>query len=46
MQRDQFNQQHQKIDTFCKPSVVNAQGTIGSEKRPDAWKKCNYAFDK
>ena len=28
MQRDQFNQQHQKNGTFCRPSVVNAQCII------------------
>ena len=46
MQRDQFNQQHQNNDTFCRPSVVNGQGFIGSEKIPDAGTNCNYAIDK
>ena len=46
MQRDQFNQQHQNNDTFYRPSVVNAQCVIGSEKIPDAGLNCNYAFDK
>ena len=31
-QRDQFNQQHQNNGTFHRPSVVNAQCIIGSEK--------------
>ena len=46
MQGDQFNQQHQNNDTFYRPSVVNAQCLIGSEKVPDAGIKCNYATDK
>ena len=46
MQRDQFVQQHQKIDTFYRPSVVNAQCNIGNEKLPDAGMKFNYANDK
>ena len=46
IQRDQFNQQHQNIDTFFGPSVVNAQCFIGNEKNPDAGINCNYAFDK
>ena len=46
MQRDQFNQQHQNNDTFYRPSVVNAQCIIGSEKFPDAGINCNYAIDK
>ena len=46
MQRDQFNQQHQNNDTFYRPSVVNAQCIIGSEKFPDAGKNFNYAMHK
>ena len=46
MQRDQFNQQHRNNDTFYRPSVLNAQCSIGSEKLPDARINCNYAFDK
>ena len=46
MQRDQFNQQHQNDDIFHRPSVVNAQCIIGSEKFPDAVMNCNYAIDK
>ena len=46
MQRDQFNQQHQNNDTFYRPSVLNAQCNIGSEKFPDAGLNCNYAIDK
>ena len=46
MQRDQFNQQHQNNDTFSRPSVVNAQCIIGSEKFPNAGISCNYAIDK
>ena len=46
MQRDQFNQQHQNIDTFYRPSVVNAQCIIGSEKIPDAGINCDYAIEK
>ena len=45
MQRDQFNEQHQNNDIFCKPNVVNAQCIIGSEKFPDAGIICNYAID-
>ena len=44
MQRDQFNQQHQNNDVFYRPSVVNAQCIIGSEKLPNAGKNCNYAI--
>ena len=32
--------------TFYRPSVVNAQRNIVSEKYPDAGINCNYAFDK
>ena len=46
LERDQFNQQHQKNDTFYRPSVVNAQCIIGNEKFPDAGINCNYAIDK
>ena len=46
LQRDHFNQQHQKNDTFYRPSVVNAQCIIGSEKFLDAGLNCNYAIDK
>ena len=46
MQRDQFNQQHQKNDTLYKPGVVDAQCIIGSEKFPDAGFICNYSIDK
>ena len=46
MQRDQFNQQHQLNDTFYRPSVVNAQCIIDSEKFPDAGINCIYAIDK
>ena len=46
MQRDQFNQQHQNNDTFCRSSVVNPLCIIGSEKIPDAGINSNYAFDK
>ena len=46
MQRHQFNQQHQNNDTFFRPSVVNAQCIIGSEKFPDAGITYNYALDK
>ena len=45
MQRDQFNQQHQNNDTIYRPSVVNAQCIIGSEKIPDADLYCNYGID-
>ena len=44
--RDQFNQQHQNFDTFHRPSVVNAQCIVASEKLPDAGINCNYAIDK
>ena len=43
MQKDQFNQQYQNIDTQC--FIVNAQCFIGSEKFPDAGINCNYAID-
>ena len=46
MQRDQFNQQHQKNDTFYRPGGVNAQIIIGSEKFPDAGIICNDAVNK
>ena len=46
MQTDQFNQQRQITDLFYRPSVVNAQCTIRSEKFPDAGKKGSYAIDK
>ena len=46
MRRDQFNQQHQSIDTLSRPSVVNAQCSIGCEKYPDAGMNCIYAIDK
>ena len=46
MQRDHLNQQHQNKDTFYRPSVVNAQCNISSEKLPDAGISCNYAIDK
>ena len=46
MERDQFNQQHQNNDTFCRPSVVIAQCVVGSEKFPDAGINCCYAIDK
>ena len=46
MQRDQFNQQHQNNDKFFRPSVVNSQCKIGSEKLPDAGRKCNFDIDK
>ena len=45
MQRDQFNQQLQNNGTFYRPSVVNAQCIIGSEKFPDAGLNCIYAID-
>ena len=32
MQRDQFNQKHQKTDTLYRPTVVNAQCIIGEKK--------------
>ena len=46
MQRDQFSHQHQQKDTFYRPTVVNAQGNIGSERYSDAGITCEYAFDK
>ena len=46
MQRDQFNEQHQVFDIFHRPSVVNAQCIIGSEKFPDAGINCNFAIDR
>ena len=46
MQRDQFNQQHQKNDPFCRPSLVMAQCIIGSENFADAGIICNYAIEK
>ena len=45
MQGHQFNQQPQNIDIFYRPSVVNAQCNIGSEKIPHAGIICNYAVD-
>ena len=46
LQRDQFSQHYQKNDTFYRPSVVNAQCNIGSEKFAAAGRICNYAIDK
>ena len=46
MQRDQFNQQHQKNDTFHRPSVVKAPCHIGTEQFPDSGINFNYANDK
>ena len=46
MQRSQFNQQHQKNDKFYRPSVLNAQCILGSERYPDAGTNCNHAIDK
>ena len=46
MQRDHFNQHHRSNNTFCRPSVVNAQCIIEGEKLPDAGTNCNYAVDK
>ena len=45
MQRDQFNEQHQRNDSFYSSSVVNAQRISSSEKLPDAGINCNYAID-
>ena len=42
MQSDQFIQQHQNRDTFCRPSVFNAQCTFGSGNFTDAEVQCNY----
>ena len=41
MQRGQFTQQQGNKGTICRPSVVNAQSFIGSEKIPVAEKKWN-----
>ena len=46
MRRDQFNQQHQSIDTFYRQSAVNVHCLVGSEKIPDAGINCNYVIDK
>ena len=46
MQRDQFNLQHRKNDTFDRKSLINDQCNIGSEKIPDAGRNCNYVVDK
>ena len=46
MQKDQFNQQHQNVDTLNRPNVVNAQCKIGSESHSNAGIKRNYATDK
>ena len=46
MQKNQFNQQHQNIDNFHRPSAVNAQCNIRNGKFPDAGINCNYAIDK
>ena len=46
MQRNQFNQQHQKNDKFYRPIVVNAHSVIGSGKFPDAGTIRRYAIDK
>ena len=46
MQRDQLNQQRQNTDLFYRPSVVNAQCIIGSEKFPDTGIRCSFAIDR
>ena len=46
LQKDQFNQQHQIIDTFYTPSVVSAQRFIGIEKYQDGGIGCIHTFDK
>ena len=46
MERDQFNLHYQNNDICYRPSVVNAQAIIGSEKFLDAGINCNYANDK
>ena len=46
MQRGQFNQLHQNNVTFYRPSVVNAQAIIGSEKCLGAGINCIYAVEK
>ena len=46
IQRDQFNQQHRKNDTFYRPSVINAPCKIGSKKNTDASIICIYAIEK
>ena len=45
MQNDQFNQQHQNSDKFYRPSVINAQCNISSEKVPEAGINCECAVD-
>ena len=45
VQRDQFNQQHQK-NTFYRRSTVNAKCINGSEKYPDAGKNCIFHLKK
>ena len=44
LQRHEFNQQHQNVDTFYESTVVNAQCIIGYEKIPDAGTNCGYAI--
>ena len=34
-----------KKNTFYRPTVLNAQSTIGSEKNPDSNVNCNFAID-
>ena len=46
MQKNQFNHQHQNNDTFHKPSLLNAQFVMGSEKYQDAGINCTYAVNK
>ena len=46
VQRDQFNQQHQNNDTFCRPTVVNAQCIIVSEQFSNAGINFTFAISK
>ena len=46
MQKDQFNQQHKRNDTFYRPSVVNGQCITRSKKYRVAAIFCYYAIDK
>ena len=45
MQRYQFHQQSQKLDTLYRPSVSNAQGFIGTDNYLDAGLICVHERD-
>ena len=45
-QKNKFNQQKQNIDTFMRPTIVNAHCITRSAKYPDTPINCDYVVDK